>query len=201
MDFNNDISGVLFKKPYPGIINSYFHIWSTVEIVKSMKKDDLNILDLGCGYGRIAKVIIKRNRRVKVTGVDIAEQYIKLFNQNLKGRGKGVCTDLSKIIFKKNSFDLIYTVASLMYLTRANQQKLFEKMANMLNKNGQVIIIERSPLMKFTEAFKKSIVSSSFFSIKDINEMSEKSGLHIAKISYWPLNILPLFVCYKLSKK
>lgn len=76
------------------------------------KKIDLelnpkNVLDVGCGYGRILKLFGERG-----TGIDFGEQQVK------KGEAlKIIKGDITKEIpFPDNSFDLVYTVGVLMHI-------------------------------------------------------------------------------------
>ena len=50
-------------------------------------KDGDRILDMGCGVGSVGLCLLRFNKNIHVTGIDIQEKYIKLAQQNAENNG------------------------------------------------------------------------------------------------------------------
>lgn len=147
--FGDKPEGVL-QKSLNRSINDHLHLWMLNQIVKTLPKDNLStikILDLGCGYGRLAEPIVRKYPKVKVFGIDIAKTYVSLFNKKLAPNGKALVGDIKKLPFKDSSFDLIYMVTTMMYLTDyTDQQKAIKEIFRVLKPGGKFVFIERNPI-------------------------------------------------------
>ncbi len=139
--------GVLFKS-FPKEINSYIHQWMLSQIIsKILPSKSLKVLDVGCGYGRLAQPLLKRFPKVVVYGIDVAPTSIKLFNKNLRPRGRAKVADVRKVPFKNEYFDVVFMVTTLMYLPSKNdQKKAIKELFRVLKQNGKFIFIEREPI-------------------------------------------------------
>ena len=74
---------VLFKG-MPDLANEHFHschINFILECIKS-NKDDIRILDIGCGYGRLSLPIIQKLPQAQIIGLDISANYVNLYKEN-----------------------------------------------------------------------------------------------------------------------
>lgn len=142
--YKTDVRGVL-PKSFPGWLNKILHVWMYNQIKPHIKDGDL-VLDLGCGYGRLAGEVLKDFKKVKVLGIDISKTYIDLYNKNLTPNGKGYVGDIRKLPFKTGSVDVVYIVTTLMYLvTEADQMKAISEIKRVLKPKGKFIFIERNP--------------------------------------------------------
>lgn len=91
------------------------------------------LLDLGCGDGRDA--IYFANKGLKVVAVDIAKTEIK----KLKSKSNEidcVAQKIEELNFQKNCFDVIYAHLSLHYFNDETTQKIFDKLYEILKKDG-----------------------------------------------------------------
>ena len=66
--FGSSPKGVLFKG-LPDIFNEYIHNWQLNRILSEIdtKSKEINILDIGCGYGRISMPILEIFPQTKIT--------------------------------------------------------------------------------------------------------------------------------------
>lgn len=143
--FGSRMEGVLLKS-VPENINLYLNNWM-FEQVKGMVKKDSNfrVLDIGCGYGRLSEPLIKSFPGMQIFGVDIAQNYVDLYNKNLSPSGKAFKADSRKLPFKDNFFDAVCVVTSLMYLaTKEDHQKAVKEMLRVLKPGGKILVLERS---------------------------------------------------------
>ena len=62
--------GVLFRH-FPELLNDYLHQWTVQLITSHIGEDDKNILDIGCGYGRLSIQIREKFPEVFLIGLDI----------------------------------------------------------------------------------------------------------------------------------
>ncbi|NMP32366.1 malonyl-ACP O-methyltransferase BioC [Thalassotalea sp. M1531] len=70
-------------------------------------RNDLNVIDLGCGTGFFTEVLATSYERV--IGVDISNEMLNFTRRNRKGITNLVAGDAYKLPFKDNSVDLIYS--------------------------------------------------------------------------------------------
>lgn len=144
--YKTDPRGVLPKFLTPALLK-YLDDWMYHQVKSVLaKKRKLRVLDLGCGYGRLASKIVKDYPGSYVSGVDISQEYVDLFNQELKENGNAIRADIKKLPFVDSSFDVIIAVTTLMYMVNERDQiKAMKEIFRLLKKDGRFVIIERNP--------------------------------------------------------
>lgn len=145
--YGSAIEGVL-PKSFPLKVNQYLDEWMFSEIKRGVRNDkNFRILDLGCGYGRLSQKLLKNFPNIKISGIDIAERFVDLYNQQLSPRGTAIKGDIRKLPFTNKSFDLVFMVTTLMYLNKkADQDKAVRELFRVLKDDGQFVVIERNPI-------------------------------------------------------
>lgn len=193
--YKTDLRGVL-PKSFPFWLNGLLHRWMFNQIKKTIKNGD-KVLDLGCGYGRLALEITKNFNKSKVFGVDISKTYVDLFNKNIKNQGKAYKSSITKLPFKNNTFDVVYMVTTLMYLTdEKTQLKALEEIFRVLKRNGKYIFIERNPvgfsiitlggLITKIRGSKNKEIESVSFKQKEMSNLIKKSGSKLISNDSFP---------------
>ncbi|KAA3662165.1 MAG: class I SAM-dependent methyltransferase [Chloroflexi bacterium] len=95
------------------------------------------VLELGCGSGiPTTKQLAKR---FDVTGVDISAQQVALARQKVP-EAKFIHADMTKLNFKKNSFDAITAFYSIIHVPRQEHANLLYKIASWLCPGGLLVI-------------------------------------------------------------
>jgi len=128
-------------KGLPDVVNEHLHHWHKNLILNIIEnKHKLRILDVGCGYGRLSIPIIEKFPNVDITGVDISENYVRLYKENtchpaFVGGIENIPSDLG-------TFDYILCVAVLMYLDDENLGKAVFNLISHLKPGGRLILIE-----------------------------------------------------------
>lgn len=99
------------------------------------------LLDLGCGDGRDS--LFFASEGLNVTSVDFSESGIKKLNELSKEKGlsiNAIQTNIIKINFPNNSFDVIYAHLSIHYFNDEITTQIFEKLSRILKKGGLIFI-------------------------------------------------------------
>jgi SAM-dependent methyltransferase len=136
LDKGNSKTSVLFRG-LPESLNEYihnFHKYILVNHCLSLIKPGASILDLGCGYGRITKLIKEYDNDMEVTGLDFSSHYCTLYNKETGC--VAVCADLNDTPFAINSFDCIIAVTSLMYIETVDRDRVMQNIAALLKPEG-----------------------------------------------------------------
>lgn len=139
--FKDKREGVL-EQAFPPLLHSYIEALHMEEVSTVMPKRAVLCLDIGCGYGRIAKSISLKNPHAYIYGIDIARTYVDLFNKKMLSKGKARVGDMRKLPFKNNIFDVIWVINTLMYLTHSDQLRAMKEIFRVLKLDGRVIVIE-----------------------------------------------------------
>lgn len=100
------------------------------------KKPD-TVIDLGCGTGRLALKTIPNCKHF--TGIDISSKTIERAKENLAEHENKtlICADFLEYDFTQK-FDVIYS--SLTFLHIKEKQKAINKIAELLNNGGWVVL-------------------------------------------------------------
>jgi 2-polyprenyl-3-methyl-5-hydroxy-6-metoxy-1,4-benzoquinol methylase len=98
------------------------------------------VLDVGCGYGRLSIPIIKKFPGVDITGLDISENYVRLFRENT--RHPAFIGALENIPAELGAFDYIVCVTVLTYLPNEKLGQAVSHLLHHLKPEGKLILIE-----------------------------------------------------------
>jgi SAM-dependent methyltransferase len=138
--FGATLRGVLFKG-LPEVVNEHLHNWHEKLVLSWIgEKEDLKILDVGCGYGRLSIPIIKKFADVDITGLDISENYVRLYKENT--HHPAFVGAIENIPAELGTFDYIICVTVLMYLHNKKLSKAVSNLLFHLRPNGKLILIE-----------------------------------------------------------
>lgn len=202
--------GVL-PKAFPVAVNKYLDDWMYAQIKFEISDPKSHILDLGCGYGRLAGRLLADFGEAKVSGIDIARSYVAIFNKSLGPRGRAVVGDITRLPYKNDSFDVCYMVTTLMYLTkRADQVRALKEIFRVLKPGGRFVFIERNPsghafvnlfgLVPLIRGRSKKEIDSTSFSPRCMKELIGLSGGKIVTKYGLPVWTLTLHINIVLNK-
>lgn len=200
------LEGVL-PKSFPKVSNKYLDVWMWRQVKKQiLSRRKQKILDLGCGYGRLAKKILTTFPQADVFGVDISKTYVDLFNKNLSPNGRAKVADIKYLPFKDSTFDICYMVTTLMYLvSKSEQQQAISEIFRVLKPGGRFVFIERNKVIYFLMTLGGLLgreINSTSFSRREIEKLVGGGNiLKTSGIPFWTLTLPYSFLTKKLFWK
>lgn len=139
------------------------------------KKQDLNILDLGCGNGWFCGQLLKTfNHHFYCVDVNMTEmkQGRKVFNSK---QLNFIYADIFNSEIPRESFDIITVNAAVQYFPDLN--KLLNKLISLFNENGEIHILD-SPFYSKSEAVNAKKRTMEYYSSLGFPEMANKYYHH-----------------------
>lgn len=103
----------------------------------NLPEDNINILDLGCGSGRDAKIFSEEGYRV--TGVDLSARMIQVASAAAPF-AKFKQMDMRKLEFNNETFGGIWAVASLLHLPKKDLTQCLHECNRVLKKEGLLYV-------------------------------------------------------------
>lgn len=119
-------STIVFTTPFP-------------ELCKINVQKDAEILDFGCGYGRVMKHLYEQGYK-NLTGIDISEQLIQRAKKNLP-QAEYIVGDITKDNISKQ-FDVIIICGVLEYINEINQRRKLASIISGYLKKGGILYLE-----------------------------------------------------------
>ena len=128
----------VLSKRFPDWLNQSIHRRHVKFVIENTAPKAAEVLDVGCGYGRISLELAAEFPELSFQGVDLctdfADEYEKTFGRCFHGPIQDFRSD--------ERFDLILIVTTLMYLTDAEQEEVLQRLWSMLAAKGRIICIE-----------------------------------------------------------
>jgi 2-polyprenyl-3-methyl-5-hydroxy-6-metoxy-1,4-benzoquinol methylase len=214
------LRSVLFKG-LPEVVNEQLHHWHEKMVLNWIEeKEDLKILDAGCGYGRLSIPVLEKFPKVDITGIDISENYVRLY-QERTGHFALVGT-IENIPETLGFFDDIVCITVLMYLDDEKLKKAISQLFLHLKREGRLILIEphRSGILFQTGfgmvMFLRNIVKrdrhrirSRYFTSKELGSYFQSFGgtilserrLPITSLFFLPIVLAGKLLPYRMTQK
>ena len=112
-------------------------------MVEQIRTGDLRILDVGCGTGKFASVVLESVPEAEVFGLDLSEQMLQKGQPRLEqwpGRYHVVRGDSERLPFAADSFDLVTCSHSFHHYP--NQDRVVQEMHRVLKPDGRLMLID-----------------------------------------------------------
>jgi ubiquinone/menaquinone biosynthesis C-methylase UbiE len=113
-------------------------------IKETNAENKIKILDVACGTGRMLSAVFSQERNIEYTGLDTSKEMTSILLKKAKEKGidkkiKLKIGDATKMPFKENTFDLVFTYHLLWHLPREEQEKVIKEMMRVVKKEGIII--------------------------------------------------------------
>lgn len=115
--------------------------WLISHIVKYKKLEDLNVLDWGCGPGRVIRHLPSfLDNSCRFYGTDYNQKYINWCKQNIPD--VSFCTNMlaPPLSFEKNTFDVIYGISIFTHLSNEMHFAWFNELLRVLKPGGILLL-------------------------------------------------------------
>lgn len=135
------LSGVLFR----GLSESAnaaihrWHAWIVSHEFAPHLPPYASVLDLGCGYGRLTRVLRHDRPDCSVVGQDLALGYARMFTQQA---GPCVCAKALQLPFSTACFDGVLAVTCLMYTQRKHVSQALYEIHRILKPGGMLLLLD-----------------------------------------------------------
>ncbi len=103
--------------------------------LKLVSKEDASVLEVGCGPGNISKYLLTKNPDLKIKGIDISENMVKLARKN-NPTAEFEIMDIRAVDSINEKFDGIVCGFCIPYLSQPDCSKLIINCGNLLNDAG-----------------------------------------------------------------
>ena len=97
-----------------------------------------SVLNVGCGYGREAQVLVSRHPSVQLVGIDASASMIRSAANSLPRRFRPVHGSATRLPFEKDAFDGVLCVGVLMHV--ADELAACREMIRVLKPGGRLIL-------------------------------------------------------------
>lgn len=135
------LSGVLFRglsEPANAAVHAW-HTWIVQTVLAPLITDKGRVLDLGCGYGRISRVLTEARPDVRLTGQDVALGYCRLYQAE---GNPCVCADAARLPYAASSFDAVLAVTCLMYTERTGVPGVLRGLRELIRPGGVLLLLD-----------------------------------------------------------
>jgi len=146
------------------------------------------ILDAGCGYGRISKVILDSTSTARVVGVDISSSMISYASNWLRSRFAGYLSDLQSLPFPNGVFDSIICNGVIMHVK--DEKVVIQELARVLRPGGRLVLSVNNllspfslPTILYTKVIKRGRIKQSFRTPWYYSKALLNAGIQVTKLA------------------
>ena len=156
-------------------------------------KDNLKILDLGCGTGKMLKVLKQFG---ETTGVDSSQKAIEYCKT--KGAGNVVLADATKLPFRKESFDVVTAMELLEHIE--DDAGALREWFRVL-KPGGVLFLTAPAYMWMWGSADRFAHHKRRYTLGDLAALAKYHGFHVTKATYFNTLLFPGVALIRLFRK
>lgn len=131
---------------FENMINNHAHelirefLNGEIEFISKHIKPNSSILEIGCGYGRLLKIMAKKSKRL--VGIDFSNRMIELSKKNLEGE-ENVDIQLmeaDELAFNDGSFDYVVCLDNSFGNMPKIELDVLKEMKRVCKNGGEIII-------------------------------------------------------------
>lgn len=104
-------------------------------------REDIKLLDLGCGTGLLLEGLFKKYPNMSVTGVDLSPEMLNLLKSKYPDKSLSLlCNSYFDIEYIPNTYDYVLSTYSLHHFTEEKMLDLYRKIYLTIKTGGQYIL-------------------------------------------------------------
>lgn len=119
--------------------DSYPMAWERVNEVASLVKSPGKVLDIGFGSGIVEELLSKKDKKLKVYGIDIAKESVRLIKEKVP-HGEFRLGSILKLPYKQNTFDYVLSLEILEHIQPHNTFKALAEVKRVIRQGGHFIV-------------------------------------------------------------
>jgi ubiquinone/menaquinone biosynthesis C-methylase UbiE len=169
----------------------YKHFTELKSLFALLPKKTTEVLEVGCGTGRITQKLVKKG--YKVTPTDSSQAMLAQYQQK-KGLPKPQLVNATRLPFPDNSFPTILSLRVIWHLPKEDIDKMFAEVARV---SSNFIILDITNKKRWPKIYRDRYPNEYFFTWKEFAALCQKCNLKIEKrilldtlAPFW-LNFLP----------
>jgi ubiquinone/menaquinone biosynthesis C-methylase UbiE len=124
------------------------YIWKDIKPLLRFAKNGDNILDLGCGNGRLYQLF--KDLSITFTGIDSSKGLIDIARESHPD-AEFIVSDMRKLPLKDSSFDIAYSIAAVHHLPSDGQKEVFKEVSRVMKSGGLFIMTNWNFLGRWTK--------------------------------------------------
>ena len=149
---------------------------------------EASILDVACGTGEFAKLLLEKNPQQQITGVDISEEMLEIAKDKLRDYPNVNLSNnsVTSLPFSDESFELVICANSFHYFE--HPQPALTEMKRVIKPNGKLIILDWCRdymLLKIVDALLKITdpAHQKCYTQSELNHLLLSAGFDVVKDS------------------
>jgi ubiquinone/menaquinone biosynthesis C-methylase UbiE len=125
------------EEHFPSTIDSrIFHVQLILKYFGDL--NGRNVIDIGCGKGRFARIVHERNPDAHVAAVDLSEEMLKF----VPGGIQRCCASMTALPYATGAFDAAYATESLEHAV--DIEAAIAEICRVVKRGGRVVIIDKN---------------------------------------------------------
>jgi SAM-dependent methyltransferase len=160
----------------------------------SHKKDNLRILDAGCGTGKNLEMCKDYN----VYGIDFSEEAIKFCK--LRKINNLVIGSICDVPFKKHLFDIVISLDVICNVETKDDLKALRELYRIMNNNG-ILVLNLGAYNFLRSKHDQAVHIKHRYTFKELKNKIEKAGCKIEIISYRNIFLFPVAILKRIVDK
>ncbi len=178
--FDRDAAEYDKSGKYAAVRSTYHYV-----IDEALRYHFQSWLDVGCGTGALLSMIAEQRKDIKLFGIDLSEEMIKVARANLGEAADLRVSNSEKLPFEDNRFDLITCTFSFHHYP--NPKAVLTEMKRVLSQKGKLIIVDPVLFTPLRQIFNllaplRGEGNVRFYSKNEMYSLVKSSGLKVSKL-------------------